>query len=98
MSQEEVLNLITDDTIFDQMTRELFQKVDKDNTNSLDKYELKMLLNEFAELLEIKRPSENDIEDILIGFDSDGNLKEITYDEFKILLNRLIKQIVIITS
>jgi len=94
MSSSEIIKLISDPVIFDEMTKDLFKKVDKDNTLTLDKYELRMLLVEFADTLEIKRPTEDDVEDILMGFDSDGNSSNLSYEEFKILLNRLIKQIV----
>lgn len=98
MSANEILTLISDPVIFDEMTKELFGKIDKDKTLTLDKYELRLLLVEFAQTLEIKRPTEDDIEDILLGFDADGNCSNLSYDEFKSLLNRLIRQIVTIIS
>jgi Ca2+-binding EF-hand superfamily protein len=94
MSAEEVLKIISDPVVFDQMARELFSKVNTDNNSYVDKYELRMILNEFSETLEIKKPTEADVEDILLGFDADGNCSGLTYDEFKGLLNRLIRQIV----
>lgn len=98
MSAPEIMKLIDDPVVFDEMTKELFNKVDKDHTLTLDKYELRMLLVEFAQTLEIKQPTEDDIEDILSGFDSDGNSSNLSYDEFKSLLNRLIRQIISIIS
>lgn len=98
MSSSEILNLIDNPVIFDEMTKELFKKVDKDNTLTLDKHELRLLLVEFAETLEIRKPSEDDVDDILLGFDNDGNCSSLSYEEFKTLLNRLIKQIINIIS
>lgn len=98
MSTSEIISLISDPVVFDEMTKELFKKVDKDNTLTLDKHELRMLLVEFADTLEIKKPTEDDVDDILMGFDSDGNCSNLSYEEFKSLLNRLIRQIVTIIS
>jgi len=94
MSTQQILDIIDNQVIFEDMTRELFNRIDKDNTKSLDKYELRTILIEFAETLEIKKPNDDDIENILSGFDSDGNCISLSYDEFKSVLNKLIKKIV----
>jgi Ca2+-binding EF-hand superfamily protein len=98
MSTSEILRIISDPVVFEEMTQELFSKVDKDKSLTLDKYELRIILIEFAEIIDIKKPTEDDIEDILMGFDSDGNCSNLSYEEFKTLLKRLIRQIVTIIS
>ena len=98
MSTSEILSLISDPVVFEEMTLALFSKVDKDKTFTLDKYELRIILIEFAETIDIKKPTEDDIEDILMGFDSDGNCTNLSYGEFKTLLNKLMRQILTIIS
>lgn len=93
MSTTEIENIINDETKFNSMIEELITRVDVDGSKDICKHELKTLLCEFANLLDIPLPKESDIDDIFKGNDLDNSGK-MNVEEFTILLKRLIQQII----
>ena len=93
----EIQNIINDEVKFSSMTDELIKRVDVDGSQDICKHELKVLLTEFSNLLDIPLPKESDIEDIFKGHDIDESGK-FNKEEFQTLLKRLIEQIVHIIS
>jgi len=98
MSLNEILDIINDPIVFEGMMKDLFKIVDKDGSGTLDKYELRNLLSEFCKKIGIPFPKEDDINDLLMGFDTDGDVDVLNYPEFKDVVHRIIKQIVVILT
>ena len=89
---EEIYKILRDVKGFALITNDLFKSVDIDHTNDIDRYELKVLLDEFCESVGLPKPTDNDINDILEGYDDNGDLK-ISSLEFKKLIEKILKKI-----
>ena len=95
MSTKEIQAIIDDEPKFGSMIEELISRVDVDGSKEICKNELKTLLTEFANLLDIPLPKESDIEDIFKGHDVDES-GQMNKTEFQALLKRLIQEIITI--
>merc|ERR1712166_939349 len=93
MSTKEIQAIINNEPKFSSMIDELISRVDVDGSKDISKHELKTLLTEFANLLDIPLPKESDIEDIFKGHDIDGS-GQMNKEEFQALLKRLIQEII----
>lgn len=93
VSKEQILELVNDDVTFDDMIAELYDRADRKKQKGLDKIQLKQVLDEFSNIIGIPKPKESDIDDIMTGYDIDGDSSKMAYDEVKSLLRKLILQI-----
>jgi Ca2+-binding EF-hand superfamily protein len=59
----------------------MFNKYDRDNSNSIDKNELKNLLSDLSNEIGISMPSEEDVEQVMYDVDLNHD-KKLSRDEF----------------
>ena len=63
--REEVKKKVLDESVFGPMVDDLFNSSDTDKSGFIDRAELKKLLAELGQILEIPPPSDNDVENEL---------------------------------
>lgn len=91
--REEVKKKVLDESVFGPMVDDLFNSADTDKSGFIDRAELKKLLAELGQILEIPPPSDNDVENELKRLDDNKDGK-ISKQEFRKLVKELVLLVV----
>lgn len=92
-TREEVKKKVLDESVFGPIVDDLFNSSDTDKSGFIDKTELKKLLSELGQLLEIPPPTEADVEGELKRLDTNNDGK-ISKQEFRKLVKELVLLVV----
>lgn len=84
--------LLKDKNLFEQVTKSVFQSIDKDGSGSLDIEELEEFINTICGEMNIKKgPSKDSIAAVYKALDEDGN-KTISMDELASFLRIMFEE------
>ena len=89
--REEIKKRVLDESVFGPMVDDLFNSVDSDKNGFIDRAELKKLLAEIGQVLEIPPPSDEDVDNELKRLDDNKDGK-ISKQE----LRKLVKELVLV--
>ena len=92
-TREEVKKKVLDESVFGPMVDDLFNSSDTDKSGFIDRSELKKLLAELGQLLEIPPPTDADVEGEIIRLDTNCEGK-ISKQEFRKLVKELVLLVV----
>ena len=68
-----------------QFLQKVFDKHDQDHNGRINKFEFTSILRVLTQLTGAAFPTSNDIDDIFVNLDSDGD-QTLSYEEYKILI------------
>lgn len=85
--------ILNDEVKLDKFVKDAFKKVDSDESGTIDKKELIVILTEIANYIGANTPKEEDAKAVFNFLDTDHS-GSITIDEFKILIKDILNHIV----
>ena len=88
---EEINKLLANEEMFNEVAKAAFSSMDADQSNSIDKSELKKMMDMVSKDAGVPECSQEDINNVMTSLDTNKD-GVIDLDEFKVLLRETLKQ------
>ena len=79
--------------IFDDLLKKTFHSIDLDNSGNIEKNEFKNLLTEIYKMLELPKPTDNDVEREFKRLDK-NNDRKLSKEELSVLIKEIIEYLI----